>query len=86
MKDWMLLDVNLEIIRILDFQQFHENVDPAICHLASSKPASARLEASRSLFLTENQTLYYQHLVLMPCMVWKVDILNYTMQKGTGLL
>jgi hypothetical protein len=37
---WILLDVVLEIIRILVFQQFHENIDAAMGHLASSKPTS----------------------------------------------
>jgi hypothetical protein len=52
-----LLGMHLEIIRIVVFQQLHENIDPALEHLASSKPVSARLEASmRSLSLTASQT------------------------------
>jgi hypothetical protein len=31
-KTWILLDVQLEIIRILVFQQFLENISPAMGH------------------------------------------------------
>jgi hypothetical protein len=44
-----LLDVDLEIINMLVFQQFHEPIDPAMGHLAGSKHASVPLEPTRSL-------------------------------------
>jgi ABC-type polysaccharide/polyol phosphate export permease len=41
---------------ILVFQQFHENIDPAMDHVASSKPMSAQLKAS-ALCLMPNHLL-----------------------------
>jgi hypothetical protein len=35
---WILLDVHLEVIKILVFQQFHENIGPAMVQLASYRP------------------------------------------------
>jgi hypothetical protein len=59
--DWKacsLIDVHLEIISILVFQQSHEYIDPAMGQFMNSKPWSAWLEASRSSRLRASQTLH----------------------------
>jgi hypothetical protein len=64
------VDRPFDVHGILVIQQFIENIDPAMGHLASSN--AARL-GRRSLYLMANQTfpsfLWTLSLVLMPCMV-----------------